>query len=110
MKIIKTIKGLKCDNPNCDYVYPDIPREKYESYIGYPCPKCGWSLLTQESYDKLLKLEKKMDFCRKILGGQVEDASGVSQDDELNKNEHGVQLKSEANDKGDYKVNQMKLF
>lgn len=51
-----------------------------------------------------------MDFCRKILGGQVEDASGVSQDDELNKNEHGVQLKSEANDKGDYKVNQMKLF
>ena len=41
MKIIKTIKGLKCDNPNCDYVYPDIPREKYESYIGYPCPKCG---------------------------------------------------------------------
>lgn len=110
MKIIKTIKGLKCDNPNCYYVDPDILREQYESYIGYPCPKCGWSLLTQESYDKLLKLEDKMNFLAKMLGTQVQDASDGELANESDSTAHGVQIGFGLNDKGNYKVNKMKLF
>ena len=52
------VQGLKCDNPECDFVDLTIPRADYESSIGKPCPKCGESLLTQEDYDTLLTLEK----------------------------------------------------
>jgi len=43
------IKGLKCDNPLCNYEDPDIPFEEY--IVGQPCPNCGSNLLTQEDYD-----------------------------------------------------------
>ena len=33
MKMDFYISGLKCDNPSCDYVNPDIPFEQYEQYV-----------------------------------------------------------------------------
>lgn len=45
------IKGIKCDNPNCDFVDMDIPFEDYDNWLNKPCPKCGANLLTQKDYD-----------------------------------------------------------
>ncbi|MGL5751151.1 MAG: hypothetical protein ACRCXT_11525 [Paraclostridium sp.] len=44
------IKGLKCDNPNCDYRDDDIPYKDYKRYINKGCPKCGMVLLTRKEY------------------------------------------------------------
>ena len=58
------ISGLKCDY--CDYRDDTIPFSDYKVSIGKPCPKCGNSLLTQEEYDKSVKLLKTMDVLNKI--------------------------------------------
>jgi ssDNA-binding Zn-finger/Zn-ribbon topoisomerase 1 len=42
------IKGLKCDNPECDFVDMNIPFEEYESYVNKPCPKCGHPLILKK--------------------------------------------------------------
>lgn len=47
------IRGLKCDNPNCDWKDESIPFENYPKYVGHSCPKCGQNILTQECYDKM---------------------------------------------------------
>lgn len=49
--------ALKCDNPNCDYVNSNIPFEQYEQFIDYPCPKCGYPLLTFEKYKLFCSME-----------------------------------------------------
>mgnify|MGYP001035874038 FL=1 len=46
-------KGLKCDNPECNYKDMSIEIEDYEKYINYPCPKCGAPLLTLADYKSL---------------------------------------------------------
>jgi len=44
------IKGIQCDNPECDY--KDLEAEfDNDKYLNMPCPKCGAPLLTQEDYD-----------------------------------------------------------
>lgn len=52
------IKGLKCDNPGCNYRDDTILREEYEKYINHPCPLCGHPILTQADYDALIDIEK----------------------------------------------------
>jgi len=42
-----TIKGIKCDNPKCDYREEEIPYEDYEAWLGRECPECGDELLTE---------------------------------------------------------------
>lgn len=43
-----SIKGIKCDNPNCDYINKDVEFKDYKKWINKPCPKCGANLLTQK--------------------------------------------------------------
>lgn len=69
MKIDTYIHGLKCDNPNCDYVNSNIPFEQYEQFIDYPCPKCGQSLLTIEAYNACVSLKNIGDFISKLTFG-----------------------------------------
>ena len=52
------MKGLRCDNPNCDYEDLSIERKDYEKYLSIPCPLCGSTLLTKEDYQVILDLEK----------------------------------------------------
>ncbi len=33
------IKGIKCDNPNCDFRDESVGFEVYEKYLNKPCPK-----------------------------------------------------------------------
>ncbi len=42
--------GLKCDNPECDWIDMSIPVKDYKKWINAPCPKCGSNLLTEQDY------------------------------------------------------------
>ena len=73
MKMDFNISGLKCDNPSCDYVNPDIPFEQYEQYVNCPCPKCGQSLLTPQAYKMCLAMKSMGNFITKLTGGAKEN-------------------------------------
>jgi hypothetical protein len=47
--------GLKCDNPDCDWIDMSIPMKDYKKWINAPCPKCGSNLLTKQDY-KMVKV------------------------------------------------------
>lgn len=44
------IKGIKCDNPNCDFSDMDVKVEEYSEWVNKPCPKCGENLLTEVDF------------------------------------------------------------
>lgn len=58
--------GLKCDNPNCDFVDMSIEIEDYDTWVNKPCPKCGANLLTVEDY----KAVKMMLAIAKVIQAQ----------------------------------------
>lgn len=58
------ITGLKCDN--CEYRDDDVQFSEYKESIGKPCPECGESLLTQEDYDKCVKIYERFDYINNI--------------------------------------------
>lgn len=60
------VKGLKCDNPEYDYVDNDIPFEDYPNWIDQPYPKCGSNLLTQQDYDATVFLFEKAKILKEI--------------------------------------------
>lgn len=43
-------KGMKCDNPNCDFRDKSVKIEDLEEWLNKPCPKCGTNLLTESDY------------------------------------------------------------
>ena len=45
------VKGIKCDNPKCDYRDDSVRLRDYAKWLNRPCPKCGRSLLTQADLD-----------------------------------------------------------
>lgn len=47
---VKQMGGLKCDNPTCDYINPDISVKDYKKWINKSCPLCGSNLLTKTDY------------------------------------------------------------
>lgn len=65
-RIMVNVKGLKCDNPDCDYVDMEIPFEDYPNWINAPCPKCGSNLLTQQDYDATVFLFEKAKMFKEI--------------------------------------------
>ena len=55
------IGGIKCDNPNCDFMDTSVKVEDYDKWLNRPCPKCGENLLTDDDYRNvqfLLAIEK----------------------------------------------------
>ena len=59
MKAIEfNIKGIKCDNPDCDFRDETVKFEDYPLWLNRPCPKCGWNLLTQADLDATKALIK----------------------------------------------------
>ncbi|APF25246.1 MULTISPECIES: hypothetical protein [Clostridium] len=45
------IKGIKCDNPECDFRDDSVQVADYDKWLNKSCPKCGANLLTQADYD-----------------------------------------------------------
>ena len=60
------VVGIKCDEPNCDFINRDVQVTEYEDWIDAPCPKCGASLLTQADYDAIMKMKKIVDFINRF--------------------------------------------
>lgn len=50
------IRGIKCDNPQCDFKDHTVRIEDYKQWLNWPCPKCGANLLTQADYDATIAL------------------------------------------------------
>ena len=48
------IKGIKCDNKECDFRDDKVKFEDYQEWLNKQCPKCGENLLTTEDYNKCL--------------------------------------------------------
>ena len=62
MKILETaqIGGIKCDNPNCNYVDMSVKTSEYPDYVNKPCPCCSSTLLTEEDFDSFAKTMRTM--------------------------------------------------
>jgi len=41
----KSVSGIHCDNPECDYEI-EVPTFTFKEYVDRTCPKCGCVLLT----------------------------------------------------------------
>lgn len=52
------IKGIKYDNPNCDFMDNTVEFKDYKDWLNKPCPKCGENLLTQKDLDAVKALIK----------------------------------------------------
>lgn len=44
------VQGIKCDNPDCDFIDMDVKMEDYPKWVNKPCPKCNSNLLTENDY------------------------------------------------------------
>ncbi len=67
MKNIEYIGGgIRCDNPNCDYVNDSVKIEDYKDWVNKPCPKCGANLLTEEDFYNVNLLFSVVDLCNEI--------------------------------------------
>ena len=62
-----TIKGIKCDNPECDYINMDVKFEDYKEWLDKPCTKCGCNLLTKKDYRSIKLLRKIINIINRIV-------------------------------------------
>lgn len=72
--------GIKCDNPECDFVDQEVRIEDYKDWLNKPCPKCGSNLLTQADYDNVQMLLNLVDIVNenKDIFTETEDAQNNS--------------------------------
>lgn len=77
------IKGIKCDNPKCDYNNMDVKVTEYDKWLNKPCPKCGENLLTEEDYRNVQFLIEFTGIANKIFPG-IEDDEIVAVNVEMN--------------------------
>ena len=61
------IKGIKCDNPNCDYRNDKVRFEDYEKWLNKPCPKCVANLLTKEDLEMTKSLIEVANIANRVL-------------------------------------------
>lgn len=52
------IKGIKCDNPDCNFRNDTVDFRNYRDWLNKPCPKCGSNLLTQKDLNAVKFLIK----------------------------------------------------
>lgn len=71
------IKGIKCDNPNCDFKDMGVRVEDYDKWLNRPCPKCGADLLTEKDYKTVKHLLKFTKLINKIMPNQSNDDKDV---------------------------------
>lgn len=60
------VKGIKCDNPECDYKDTSVKYEDYPKWVDKPCPCCGSNLLTKHDYEVTKFLVKMSSVFGKI--------------------------------------------
>lgn len=78
------VKGIKCDNPNCDFVDMSVEFEDYENWLNKPCPKCGSNLLTDHDYFITKALFAVTNVVNKIFPKREDDEEDVCVSVEMN--------------------------
>lgn len=64
--ITHEIKGIQCDNPQCDW--KDMEAEfDVEKWLNAPCPECGSNLFTDEAHAELNAMLAMVDVVNKSL-------------------------------------------
>lgn len=61
------IKGIKCDNPNCEFRNDNVEFMEYKDWLNKPCPMCGANLLTQKDLNATKRLIKLSNFFNKLM-------------------------------------------
>ena len=79
--------GIKCDNPQCDYINEDVSVSDYHNWLNKPCPKCGENLLTQEDYDKVQSMLAIVDLVNQMDIPYDPDDSIVSLEVDVHNNQ-----------------------
>ena len=70
------IGGIKCDNPNCDFMDMSVKVEDYDKWLNKPCPKCGENLLTDDDYRNIQFLLGMEELANKIYP-KIEDNESI---------------------------------
>ena len=78
------IKGIKCDNENCDYRDDTVDFKDYGPWLNKPCPKCGTSLLTEEDLNSLTLMVNVGNICNGLIPDVPEDTPKVTITAEMN--------------------------
>lgn len=78
------IKGIKCDNPNCDYRNDKVEFKDYEKWLNKPCPKCGANLLTKEDLEMTKALINVANIANKVLPKQNNEEERIKAIIEMN--------------------------
>jgi hypothetical protein len=67
----KEFKGIKCDNPKCDWKDMSIEWIDFDTtvkeWLNKPCPKCGANLLTEEDVESTRKMLFVMETMEEIM-------------------------------------------
>jgi hypothetical protein len=79
-----TIKVIKCDNKDCDYVNEYVSVSDYEKWLNKPCPKCGSNLLTQEDYEATKALISLVETLKEIIPKAENDEKMATVSIEMN--------------------------
>ena len=72
-----SIKGIKCDNPICDFADMSVDYTDYENWVNRPCPKCGQNLLTEKDFKKCKRIKKLVNFANRFC--KVDDTKNVKE-------------------------------
>jgi hypothetical protein len=73
LMIQHTSSGLVCDNPACDYENKEVQVEQLLEWVNVPCPKCGDNLLTEDDYDRTMKLFAVIDVLNDLTEEELEE-------------------------------------
>lgn len=78
------IGGIKCDNPNCDFVDMSVKFENYDKWLNKPCPKCGENLLTEEDYENTKFIINTVNLMNSIFPPSTDEEDLVKASIEMN--------------------------
>ena len=59
--------GIKCDNPECDFIDMTVEMDEYDNWVNKSCPKCGCILLTEQDYKNIKFLQKFVNIVNNSL-------------------------------------------
>lgn len=72
------IKGIKCDNAECDYRDDSVTVEDYPEWLDRPCPKCGSNLLTKADLDLVKAIMATADLINLIIPAEENDDTATT--------------------------------
>lgn len=61
------IKGIQCDNKQCDYKDETVEFKDYGAWLNKPCPKCGANLFTEDDLNSLTMLVNVANILNQVV-------------------------------------------